>query len=186
MAQQKTINEVNGLDLEVLHTTLDNIKQDPELAKCRFHVNNKWIGGSRNRTEISSFYGAKKENQHKESFYLEADEPPILAGQDQAANPTEHLLGSLAGCMTTSMVAHAALHGIHIEEVESRVEGDIDLRGFLGLSLDTPKGFTNIRVKIKVKTDTENLKKLQELAQNSPTFNTLMDGVKVDFHIEPK
>lgn len=41
---------------------------------------------------------------------------------------------------------HAAVRGIHIEELESELEGDIDLRGFLGRRRDVPKGFTEIRV----------------------------------------
>jgi uncharacterized OsmC-like protein len=58
---------------------------------------------------------------------------PIRSGEDQAPNPVEHLLNALAGCLTTAMVAHAAVRGIHIEELESEIEGDLDLRGYLGL-----------------------------------------------------
>lgn len=186
MAEQKTINEVNGVDVDVLQTTVSNIKQDPDLAKCRFHVKNKWIDGNHNRTTITSFYGAKQENTHQQTFELDADEPPVLAGQDEAPNPVEHLLNSLAGCVTTSMVAHAAVRGIHIQELESEVEGDIDLRGFLGISKDVPKGYTNIRVKFKVKADTDDMERLKSLAEYSPTFNTLINGTKVDIQVEPK
>jgi uncharacterized OsmC-like protein len=186
MAEQKTINEVNGVDVDVLQTTVSNIKQDPDLAKCRFHVKNKWIDGNHNRTTITSFYGAKQENAHQQTFELDADEPPVLAGQDEAPNPVEHLLNSLAGCVTTSMVAHAAVRGIHIQELESEVEGDIDLRGFLGISKDVPKGYTNIRVKFKVKADTDDMERLKSLAEYSPTFNTLINGTKVDIQVEPK
>lgn len=186
MAEQQTIHAVNGIDMETLQGTINAIKEDPELGKCRFHVSNKWIDGNHNRTTIKSFYGAKEERPHKEPFELDCDEPALLAGGDQGANPVEHLLNSLAGCMTTSMVAHAAVRGIHIEELESQVEGDIDLRGFLGLAEDVPKGYTNIRVKFKVKADVENMERLKRLAQYSPTFNTLIDGTKVDVTVEPK
>jgi uncharacterized OsmC-like protein len=98
----------------------------------------------------------------------------------------EHLLNALAGCVTTSMVAHAAVRGIHIDALESELEGDIDLRGFLGLADDVPKGFTNIRVKFKVKSDESNMEKLKSLAAFSPVYNTLTHGVKVDIQIEPK
>jgi uncharacterized OsmC-like protein len=114
------------------------------------------------------------------------DEPSLLAGDDEAPNPTEHLLSALAGCMATSLVVHAAARGIHIEELESEVEGDIDLRGFLGISDDTPKGYTNIRMKLRVKADVDNLERLKRLAEYSPTFNTLIHGVNVDFQVEPK
>ncbi|MHC4890276.1 MAG: OsmC family protein [Planctomycetota bacterium] len=186
MTEQQTINKVNGVDVNVLQTTLSNIKQDPDLAKCRFHIKNNWIGGSHNRTTIISFYGAKQENEHQPPFELDADEPPVLAGHDQAPNPAEHLLNALACCVTTSLVAHAAVRGIHIQELESEVEGDIDLRGFLGISPDVPKGYTDIRVKFKVNTDTDNMERLKDLAEYSPVFNTLTNGVNVDIQIEPK
>jgi len=186
MAEQQTINKVNGVNVDVLQTTVDNIKQDPDLGKCRFHVRNKWLDGNHNRTIIKSFYGAKQENEHKQTFELDADEPPILAGNDEAPNPVEHLLNSLAGCITTSMVAHAAVRGIQIQELESEIEGDIDLRGFLGISKDVPKGYTDIRVKFKVKADTDNMERLKNLAEYSPTFNTLINGANVDIQVEPK
>ncbi|MHC4507937.1 MAG: OsmC family protein [Planctomycetota bacterium] len=186
MAKQTTISEVNGIDVDVLQTTVNNIKEDPDLAKCRFHIQNKWLEGNHNRTTITSFYGAKQENEHQQIFELDADEPPVLAGHDQAPNPVEHLLNSLAGCVTTSLVAHAAVRGIHIRELESEVEGDIDLRGFLGISPNVPRGFTDIRVKFRVKADTDDMERLKNLAEYSPTFNTLISGVNVDIEVEPK
>ena len=112
---------------------------------------------------MTGFYGAKQEIAHKQKFEMDADEPPILAGEDEGANPVEHLLHALASCVTTSMVAHAAVRGIHVEEVESELEGDIDLRGFLGLSDDVPKGYTDIRVKVKVHS-----KRIRSLAGSRP------------------
>ncbi len=186
MATQQTIHAVNGIDMETLQSTIEAIKDDPGLGKCRFHVHNKWLGGNHNRTTIRSFYGAKEERQHKQPFEIDCDEPAILAGEDGGANPVEHLLNSLTGCLTTSMVAHAAVRGIQIEELESQVEGDIDLRGFLGLADDVPKGYTNVRVHFKVKADVDNMERLKRLAQYSPTFNTLIHGTKVDITVEPK
>jgi uncharacterized OsmC-like protein len=186
MAAQQTVSTVNGINLDTLQDTIDAIKDDPELGKCKFHIQNKWIGGNHNRSTVRSFYAAKEERQHKRPFELDCDEPALLAGEDGGANPVEHLLNSLAGCITTSMVAHAAVRGIHIEELESQVEGDIDLRGFLGLADDVPKGYTHIRVKFKVKADVENTERLKRLAEYSPTFNTLIHGTKVDISVEPK
>ncbi|MHC4654672.1 MAG: OsmC family protein [Planctomycetota bacterium] len=186
MAEQQTINKVNGVDMDALQSTVNAIRKEPDLGECKFRVSNKWIGGNHNCTTITGFYGAKQEIAHKQQFELHADEPPILGGQDQGANPVEHLLNALASCVTTSMVAHAAARGIHIEEVESELEGDIDLRGFLGLSNDVPKGYTDIRVKFKVKSDVDDMEKLKRLAEFSPVFNTIMNGANVDIQVEPK
>ncbi len=177
---------VNGVNLETLMGTVKAIEADPELGASRFRASNRWLSGNHNRTTVTGFYGAKQEIAHKQKFEMDADEPPILAGEDQAANPVEHLLHALASCVTTSMVAHAAVRGIHLEEVESELEGDIDLRGFLGLAEDVPKGYTDIRVKFKVKADPKDLKKLDELARYSPVFNTLMQSVPVSITVESR
>lgn len=84
------------------------------------------------------------------------------------------------------MVAHAAVLGIQIEELESGLEGDIDPNGFLGLDSDVAKGFTDIRVKFKVKTEPVNLEKLRHLATFSPVYNTLIQSPNVDIHVDGK
>ena len=58
--------------------------------------------------------------------------------------------------------------------------------GFLGLDSDVPKGFTDIRVKFKVKTESENLEKLRQLATFSPVYNTLIHSPNVDIQIDCK
>lgn len=180
-----TPTRVNGVDLETLGETIEAIQADPGLGKSRFRARNRWIDGNQNRTTISDFYAAREEMNHAQSFELRADEPPILAGDDEAPNPVEHLLNALAGCVTTSMVAHAAVRGIHIEALESELEGDIDLNGFLGLDPKVPKGYTDIRVKFRVKTDPENVEKVRSLAKFSPVYNTLMNGANVEIDVEP-
>jgi len=177
---------VNGIDMDTLQGTVQAIQQDPELGSCRFRARNTWLGGNHNCSTITGFYGAGQEIAHKQSFELHADEPPILAGSDDGANPVEHLLNALAACVTTSMVAHAAVRGIHIEELESELEGDIDLRGFLGLSDDVPKGYTDIRVKFKVKADVDNMERLKRLTSYSPVLNTITQGANVAIQVEAK
>jgi len=177
---------VNGIHMETLMGTVKAVKDAPELGQCKFRARNTWLGGSRNCTSVSGFYGAGQEFEHKQTFKLYADEPPILAGSDEGANPVEHLLNALAGCVTTSMVAHAAVRGINIEALECELEGDIDLRGFLGLADDVPKGFSAIRVNFKVTSDVEDLEILKDLTNYSPVFNTLMQGVNVDIQLQEK
>ena len=184
-AQQEVGNMVNGIDTEILLETVGAVSENPELGKCHFRANNTWNGGSKNATTIGDFYGAGEEHQHKASFTYHADEPTILAGYDDAANPVEYLLHALAACVTTTMVAHAAVCGIHIEEIESQLEGDIDINGFLGLNPDTPKGYTDIRVKFQIKSDAD-ADALKELAKFSPVYNTLTQGANVDIQIDTK
>jgi len=177
---------VNGIHLDTLQGTVHAIEQDPVLGQCRFRARNTWLGGNHNRTTITGFYGARQEIAHKQQFELHADEPPILAGGDEGANPVEHLLNALAACVTTSMVAHAAVRGIHIEELESELEGEIDLRGFLGLADDVPKGFTDIRINFRVKADVDNMERLKRLTAYSPVFNTITRGANVEIQVVAK
>ena len=99
----------------------------------------------------------------------------------------EYLLVALSGCLTTSMIAHAAAKGIEIKGVESRYEGDIDLRGFLGMSDDVPVGYQDIRVYFKIVADVSDgdTEELIRMAQNySPVFNTISKSTPVSAHLD--
>ena len=177
---------INGIEIDTLKATIGAIRNEPDLGACHFRATNKWLSGNHNRSRVTGFYGAQQEIAHKQTFRMDADEPAILAGNDEGANPVEHLLHALASCLTTSMVAHAAVRGIQIDELESEFEGDIDLRGFLGLADDVPKGYTAIRAKFRVKADPADLETLRGLAAFSPVFNTLTNGTDVDVKVELK
>lgn len=184
--QATTPMSVNGVDIDTLMGTVNAIKEDPGLGACRFRASNAWLDGNHNRSTVTGFYGARQEIAHKQTFTMDADEPAILAGKDEGANPVEHLLHALASCLTTSMVAHAAVRGIEIEELESRLEGDIDLRGFLGLDASVPKGYTDIRASFRVRARPEDLDRIRELAKFSPVFNTITQGANVAVDVELK
>jgi uncharacterized OsmC-like protein len=180
------ITDINGIDLGALKRTIAAVQQDPELGRCRFRASNRWQDGTRNVTRLGPYRAAKQEHEHAQPLEAASDEPPLLAGGDTAPNPVEHLLTALASCLTTSLVAHAAVRGIPIEEVESQIEGDIDLAGFFGLKRDVPKGYQHLHARFRVRTDADQ-EQLRELANFSPVFNTLRSGVDVqlEFDQEP-
>jgi uncharacterized OsmC-like protein len=173
----------NGVDVFALKQTIGAIQEQPELAKFKFRSTNKWVDGGINRSTIEGFYGTKQEHAHKKSFVFQADEPEVLLGKDKGANPVEYLLVALSACVTTGMVYHAAVRGIHIESLESSLEGDIDLRGFLGLSDEVPRGYQNIRITMKVKSNAP-AKQLEELAEFSPVLGTVTKPVAVNLKVE--
>lgn len=178
---------INGVNVDQLFATINAIKDNPDLAKFKFRANNQWIGGGHNRTKIKDFYGAGQEDtSRKQTFVFDNDEPAVLLGEDNGANPVEFVLHALAGCLTSSLVYHAAAQGIKIDSVESSFEGDIDLHGFLGLNENVRNGYENIRVTFKIKADApeEKLKELCELAQKrSPVFDTLTNRVPVSVQL---
>ena len=84
------------------------------------------------------------------------------------------------------MIYHAAVRGIKLDEVESKLEGDLDLRGFLAITDEVRPGYEEIRVKFKVKTNLENLETLKELTRLSPVYDVVSNGTNVDVQIERK
>ena len=184
MTQEK---KVNGVNVDELFKTIELIKQNAEIAQFKFRTTNTWIDGTHNRGIVRGFYGALKEDTSREPLSFEMDEPPVLLGQNLGPNPVEYLLVALSGCLTTSLIAHAAAKGIEIKKVESRYEGDVDLRGFLGLSEDVPVGYQNIRVYFKIDADVSESEKeeLIKMAQKySPVFNSLAKPVPVSVRLE--
>ena len=167
---------VNGINVTELFKTVDVIKANPVAAKFRFRLNNEWVDGGHNRSTVNEFHGACQNLSRKEAFTIEADEPVLLLGNDLAPNPVEYLLKALAACVTSSMVYHAAAKGIVLEEVESKLEGDIDVRGFLGLDKNVRNGYQNIRISFKIKANVSD-EELQELVKLGPTFSPVFDSI---------
>jgi uncharacterized OsmC-like protein len=173
-AGQKKVT--NGVDVNRLFQTIEDVKARPELAKFNFHISNRWNGGGQNQSEVKSFYGAGQEWQHAQRFTLIADEAEVLLGTDRGPNPVEYLLHALASCITSSMIYHAAAKGIAIQAVESTIEGDIDLRGFLGIDPSVRNGYQQIRMKFRIKADAPD-EQIQELGRLGPRFSPVFDSV---------
>lgn len=167
---------VNGVNVEELFGTIDAIKKAPVIATFKFRARNQWQNGGHNRTTINNFYGTQQDHEHKDPFVLDADEPPILLGEDKGPNPVEYALTALAACVTTSIVYHAAAKGITIHAMESRLEGDIDLRGFLGLSDDIPRGYKEIRMFVNIEADAP-AEQLEEIVKLGPTYSPVFDTI---------
>jgi len=184
---QATISTVmNGVDLDRLGQTIQAVQQNPSLGTSQFRAVNRWISGGHNRSTIKGFYGAGQEDTTRTTpFELDADEPHVLLGKDHPANPVEFVLHALAACLTTSLVYHAAARGIHIESVESTLEGDLDLQGFLGLSQKIRRGYRNIRAYFTVQSNTSSLE-LMELMKYSPVLDIVSNPVPVSFAITVK
>ena len=181
----QTIERVrNGVDTEQLYGTLDLLGQTPSLGAFTFRATNRWLGGAHNRSTIKSFYGAGQEDTTRvEEFVVDAGEPAILLGTDTGPNPAEYLLHALAACLTTTLVYVAAARKVQLTEVESTLEGEMDVRGALGVSDEVRNGFSRIRVDFKVKGDAtpEKLQEIVERAQQrSAVFDMVTNGVPVD------
>lgn len=183
-----TLSAVNGIDVGALKQTMDDIQDKPGLAGFTFRAINTWVGGTHNRARIKGFYGAGEEHAvRKSELVYDEDEPPVLLGSDKGANPVEYVLVGLSGCLTTSLVAHAAARNITLHAVESELEGDLDVRGFLGMDDSVRNGYSQIRVKFRIDADApmETIRELVELAKaRSPVFDIVTHGVPVKVDVE--
>lgn len=175
------IKTFNGFDIEAMTGTVAAIQAAPSIATFEFRASNTWISGGHNRSFVQGFYGAGGEDTSRiEPFVFENDEPPILLGHNIGANPVEIVLHGLLSCMTTAMVLLATARGIEVKGVSSKIEGDVDVQGFLGLDPAVEKGFQQIRVSFDIEGATEEEKEeLIGLAKASPVFNSLINPVDV-------
>ena len=179
---------INGVNVDQLVATVSAIKQNPDLARFQFRARNEWLEGGHSRTFIQGFYGAGQEDTSRTTpFVLEGDEPPVLLGENVAANAVEAVLHALASCLAVGFVYNAAAQGIKIDSLEFELEGDLDLHAFLGLSDQVRPGYENIRLSYRVKSDAprEKIVALCEYVQKtSPVLDIIRNPVPVSISLK--
>jgi uncharacterized OsmC-like protein len=183
----KKTAQINGFSPDDIMGTVKALQANPELAKFQFRVRNKWIKGGHNRSRIQDFYGGGQEDSsRRKPFVYDNSEPPILLGNNEGANPVEYILHGLAGCLTTTIVLHAAANGIALKSVESSLEGDLDAQGFLGLNDQIRNGYQQIRVKFAIEGDLTEAQKqqLESFVSKSPVFDIVTNQVPVQVSLQ--
>jgi uncharacterized OsmC-like protein len=167
----------NGIDTGQVYGTLDALKAQPELARFEFRATNRWIDGTHSRTMIQDFWGAGAEDASRaEPFVVDASEPPVLFGGNEAPNPAEYLLHALAGCMTLTIVNIAAARKVDLTEVSATLKGTLDARGATGLDDAYRNGFEHIEVVYTIKGDAPP-EKLREIVQRAKARSVVYDMV---------
>lgn len=179
---------VNGVEVNKLVGTIEAIKDDPSLARFQFRAKTEWVNGAHSRTTIQEFYGAGQEDtSRQEPFELEGDEPPVLLGNNAGPNSVETVLHALASCLAVGVAYNAAARGIDIESMEFELEGDLDLRAFLGLSEDVRPGYKNIQVNYQIESDAprEEIEELCAYVQKtSPVLDIITNPVPVSVNLK--
>ncbi|HEX2141320.1 MAG TPA: OsmC family protein [Candidatus Limnocylindria bacterium] len=178
----------NGIDVEQLVQTIDAIQADPSVGEFTFRAASTWRGGTHNVGRIGSFRHAGADDQSRIApFVLEGDEPPVLLGQNHGPNAVELVLQALAFCYAVGYVANAAARGIQISSMEYEIEGDLDVRPFLGLEGRRP-GFTSVRAKARVSSPNATQAQLEELCQyvqdTSPVRDIIANATPVSTSLE--
>lgn len=178
---------MNGLDMEAASQTVAAIQAEPSLARFQFRARNTWIDGGENRSTIRDFFGAGREDDSRtQDFVFTNGEPPVLLGNNEGANPVEFLLHALAGCVTTTMVLHAAMRGITLTSLSTELEGDLDVQGLLAMGDGVFPGYEAIRIRMHVTADCsdEELADLLAVTQaHSPVCNSVCRPVPVTIEL---
>lgn len=186
MSTEQNINAssvVNGVNTEQVLNLARAIQQDENYGKFCFKAKNKWQEGSRNSSSIQNFYaGGREDTSRTEALHVGADQPEFLAGKNQAPNPVEYVLHALGSCLTTTLAYHAAVQGVKIDAIESDYEGDLDARGFFGISAEVNKGYNRIRANMRVKSDAD-VETLTKFAMFSPVYEMLSRSIPVEFNL---
>jgi uncharacterized OsmC-like protein len=178
---------LNGVDTPTLFATINAVKEQPELAKFRWKATNRWIKGTHSRGRMEAFTGAGGEHTHTGDFQYDADHPQVLCGEDKGPTPVEYVLHALAACLTSGIANIAAARGVTLTEVESTVEGNMDLQGILGLSDEVRNGYQGIKVNFKIKGDAppEKLRQVVEQSRaRSAVFDVVTNGVPVEIDVD--
>lgn len=183
-----TVTTNNGINVDQLVETIEAVKDDPSLGSFTFRASSTWENGTYNRGQIHAFRHAGAEDESRDGpFELDGDEPPVLLGSNKGPNAVELLLQGLAFCYAVGYVANAAAKGIEIDSMEYEIEGDFDVRPFLGLEGSRP-GFTAIRAKGRVSSPNATREQLEELCQyvqdTSPVRDSLANPVPVETTLE--
>lgn len=186
---KKAPTPMNGVDTPTLFATIDVVKAQPKLALFKFRAKNRWVLGTHSQTRIEKFSGAGAEHEHRGEHRYDADHPKVLVGADQGPTPVEFLLHALASCLTAGIANIAAARGVKLTEVESSIEGDIDLSGILGTREKVRNGYQKLKISFRIAGDAP-AAKLREIVEQSrarsAVFDTLTNGVPIELAIDAK
>ena len=183
-AKEMNMNIINGLDSTDITGLAGKITADKSYGKFQWRARNRWTNGAQSKTSIQGFFAGGEENtDRKQAHIITADQPAFLGGGNTAPNSVEYILHALTSCLTVTLTYHAAVQGISLGAIETTAVGKHDARGFFGISEEVRKGFSSIRVDMRVASQAS-VEALTEMAMYSPVYEMISRALPVEFHLE--
>lgn len=173
----------NGINLAALTQFANAVGQNPSNAKAKFGVTTHWEGQTRTVATVKSYDLLGK--TYEREFKIVADEPNELLGRDTAPNPQELLMAALNACMSVGYVVTAAAKGVTVRSLEIETNGELDLRGFLGLDENINPGYNEVHYTVRIDADgsPEQMEEIhQTVIRTSPNFSNFSKAI----HMVPK
>ncbi len=143
----------NGVDVEALLDARQALVEAPAAAQFQWRATSEWQNGTHSRSTVEGFFGLGEEQKHRARHSFDADHPEIFAAEDNGVTPVEYVLVALASCLTAGVAAVAQNREIQLRRVSATIEGDMDIRGILGVDSDVRNGFSGIKVTYKIDAD---------------------------------
>jgi uncharacterized OsmC-like protein len=143
----------NGVDVGFLLTARETLAEQPAAADFKWRASNTWVKGTHSRSTVEGFFGLGAEQSHHREFVFDGDHPAVFSADDNGPTPVEVLLVSLASCLTAGVASVAQNREIQLNSVSATVEGDMDIRGILGVDPDVRNGFNHIKVTYQIDAD---------------------------------
>jgi uncharacterized OsmC-like protein len=173
---------IHGIDVEQLTETIGTVTENPEIGQFRFHAETEWTEALRSVTSIAEFDRAGERIRTRE-FHVEGDEPEQILGDRTAPNAVELLLAALGSCLSVGYAANAAAMGIELDDLRFELSGEVDLRGFLGISEDVRAGYEEVTVTTYVDADAP-AEELETLRERVEATSPLVDSVANEVPLE--
>jgi len=101
-----------------------------------------------------------------------------VGGAGTGACSGDLLLGALAACAQITCQMVAAAMGIPTEKIEVTVDGELDLRGTLGIAKDVPVGFESIQLNFDVVAPQATEDQLRALREKTEQYCVVMQTLK--------
>jgi uncharacterized OsmC-like protein len=175
----------SGVNAQVLGTVIETIKNQPEMAKVTFQVQTQWQNGDGFKITSTgkNFQIGGQTVERREAYTLASDYPDEMGGMSKGPTVCEMCMASIGSCISQTIVAYATMMGVQLDSITIETEGDVDIRGFTGVSEDVRPGAQEFRMDIHLESKTaskEQLEKLYELGNRfSPAIDTLTHGTTI-------
>ena len=165
---------LNKVNIDRVVQLVEKIQSNPEKAQTKWNAEITWKSGFQSEAKIRGFEP------------LQSDEPTGLGGNNNAPNPVEQVLAAFGNCLAVGYAANATTRNIKLDELKIELEGDLNLKTFLGLAQGNA-GYENIRARVYIKSNAsrDQLEEIHKVVvASSPVGHTISRSVPLEIELE--
>lgn len=173
------MTRINNVDIKKVEEFAEQIKSDSSKARKTQVIEGEWLV----REGKTQFQGNVKFEGGETTFQV--DNPTFMGGGGNFPGPMHYCFFGLASCYTGTFATMAAMLGIELKRVTTRVEADVNFSRVFGIN-DEPV-MEEVRVILNVVSDApeEKIREAETLAlQRCPVVYTLKNPVKLTAKLE--